>query len=62
MIQFSTKKMYDKRDDFEFDIINFLSLDGDVTVCISQLIRFTGASSHVTDFNNQNKFLTAKCS
>ena len=24
------------------------------------LIRFAGASSHVTDFNNRNKFLTAK--
>ena len=27
---------------------------------ISQLIRFARASSHVTDFNNRNKFLTAK--
>ena len=30
------------------------------TVYISQLIRFARASSHVTDFNNRNKFLTAK--
>ena len=29
-------------------------------VYISQLIRFARASSHVTDFNNCNKFLTAK--
>ena len=29
-------------------------------VYISQLIRFARASSHVTDFNNRNKFLTAK--
>ena len=29
-------------------------------VYTSQLIRFTRASSHVTDFNNRNKFLTAK--
>ena len=41
-------------------------LDGDVPrrpsygVYISQLIRFARASSHVNDFNNRNKFLTAK--
>ena len=29
-------------------------------VYISQLIRFARASSHATDFNNRNKFLTAK--
>ena len=28
-------------------------------IYISQLIRFSRASSHVTDFNNRNKFLTA---
>ena len=59
-------KIYDKRDDFNFDIVNFQFLDGDVpqrpsyVVYISQLIRFARASSHVTDFNNRNKFLTAK--
>ena len=59
-------KIYDKRDDFNFDIVNFPFLDGDVSqrpsygVYISQLIRFARASSHVTDFNNRNKFLTAK--
>ena len=58
-------KIYDKRDDFNFDIVNFPFLDGDVPqrpsygVYISQLIRFARASSHVTDFNNRNKFLTA---
>ena len=31
-----------------------------LNVSISQLIRFARASSHVTDFNNRNKFLTAK--
>ena len=62
---FSTK-IYDKRDDFNFDIVNFPFLDGDVPqrssygVYIYQLIRFAGASSSVTDFNNRNKFLTAK--
>ena len=34
-----------------------MSLDG---VYISQLIRFDRVSSHVTDFNNRNKFLTSK--
>ena len=59
-------KIYDKRDDFNFDIVNFPFLDGDVPqrpfygVYISQLIRFARASSHVTDFNNRNKFFTAK--
>ena len=56
-------KIYDKRDDFNFDIVNFPFLDGDVPqrpsygVYISQLIRFARASSHVTDFNNRNKFV-----
>ena len=59
-------KIYDKRDDFNFEIVNFPFLNGDVPqrpfygVYISQLIRFARASSHVTDFNNRNKFLTAK--
>ena len=58
--------MYDKRDDFDFDIVNFPFLDGDVPrrlsygVNISQLIRFARASSHINEFNNHNKFLTAK--
>ena len=47
-------KIYDKRDDFNFDIVNFPFLDGDVPrrpsygVYISQLIRFARASSHVS--------------
>ena len=59
-------KIYDKRDEFNFDILNLPFLDGDVPqrpaygVNISQLIRFARASSHVTDFNNRNEFLTAK--
>ena len=67
-IDIVSTKIYDKRDDFNFDIVNFPFLDGDVPQCpsfmvciyISQLIRFARASSHVTDFNNSNKFLTAK--
>ena len=59
-------KIYDRRDDFDFDIVHFPFLDSDVPrrpsygVYICQLIRFARASSHVTDFNNRNKFLTAK--
>ena len=46
--------------------MNFPFLDGDVPrstsygVYISQLIRFARESSHVNDFNNRNKVLTAK--
>ena len=59
-------KIYDKRDDFEFKIVNFPFLDGDVPrstsygVYISQLIRFARAFSYVTDFNTRNKLLTQK--
>ena len=58
--------MYDKRDDFDFDIVNFPFLDGGVPrstsygVYISQLIRFARVSSHVADFNARNENLTAK--
>ena len=63
---FVSSKIYDKRDDFDFDIVNFPFLDGDVPrstsygVYISQLIRFARVSSHVVDFNVRNKSLTAK--
>ena len=56
-------KIYDKRDDFDFDIVNFAFLDGIVPrrtsygVYISQLIRFARASSNVSDFNCRNKAL-----
>ena len=59
-------KIYDKRDDFDFEIVNFPFLDGDVPrsssygVYISQLIRFARASSYVADFNICNKLLTQK--
>ena len=59
--------MYDKRDDFDFDIVNFPFLDRDIPrstyygVYISQLIRLARVSSHVTDFNARNKILTVKC-
>ena len=59
-------KIYDKRDGFDFEIINFPFLDGDVPrstsygVYISQLIRFAKASSIIIDLNTRNKFLTQK--
>ena len=59
-------KIYDKRDDFDFEIVNFPYLNVDVPrstsygLYISQLIRFARASSHVTDFNTRNKLLTQK--
>ena len=59
-------KIYDKRDDFDFEIVNFPFLDGDVPrsksygVYISQLIRFARASSIVVNFNTRNKLLTQK--
>ena len=57
-------KIYDKRDDFDFDIVDFPFLDGDVprrtSYGVSQLIRFARASSNLNDFNYRNKALTAK--
>ena len=50
-------KIYDKRDDFDFRIVNFPFLDGDVPrstsygVYTSQLIRFARTSSYAADFN-----------
>ena len=59
-------KIYDKRIDFDFEIVNFPFLDRDVPrstsygVYISQLIRFSRASSHIADFNTRNKLFTQK--
>ena len=59
-------KIYDKREDFDFDIVNFPHLDGDVPkstsygVYISQLVRFSRCCSRIEDFNFRNKLLTAK--
>ena len=59
-------KIYDKRDDFDFEIFNFPFLDGDFPrstsygVYISKLIRFARASSYVADFNTRNNLLIQK--
>ena len=61
-----SSKIYDKRGDFNFDIIKFSFLDGDVPrspscdVYISQLIRFARVCSNIDDFENSNLCLTAK--
>ena len=59
-------KVYDKRDDFNFDIVNYPHLDGDVPrsasygVYISQLIRFSRACTAVWDLNARNLVITEK--
>ena len=59
-------KIYDKRNDFDFDIVNIPWLDWDIPrstsygICISQLIRFARVFSHVTDINARNELLTGK--
>ena len=53
--QISTK-IYDKRNDFNFKIINFSNMCSNIPVspaygvCISQLIRYARASSNYSDF------------
>ena len=55
-----------KSNDFDFEIVNFPFLDGDVPrspsygVYISQLIRFARVFSNIDDFKNRTLFLTAK--
>ena len=61
-----SSKICDKRNDFNFEVVNFLFLDADVPrssfycVYISQFIRFARVCSNVDYFNNRNLFLTAK--
>ncbi len=61
-----TTKIYDKSDDFNFNIVNFPFLDGDVPratsygVYISQLVPFARACSDVNDFNERNLCITEK--
>ena len=63
---FVSSKINDKRDDFDFDIVNFPFLDGEFPrrpsygVYISQLIRFARVCSHFDVFNIRNKCLTTK--
>ena len=58
-------KIYGKRDDFDFEIVNFPFLDGDVPhstsygVYISQLIRFAKASRGVLTSTHAINLLTS---
>ena len=62
-----SSKIYDKRNDFNFELVNFPFSDGDVHrsssygVYISQRIRFARVCSNVDDFNNRNLFLPHSC-
>ena len=59
-------KVYDKRDGFGFEIVNFPFLDGGVPrsvsygVYVSRLVPFAGASGYVAGFNTRNKLLTRR--
>ena len=59
-------KLYDKRDDFNFPIVNFPFLDSNIPsspaygVFISQLIRYARACSDYNDFKARCKILTSK--
>ena len=63
---FVSSTIYDKRNDFDFDIVIFPFLDVDIPratsygVYILQLNLFARVSSHVADFNTRNKILTAE--
>ena len=59
--------IYEKRDDFDFEMVIFPSLNGDVPLSLHHLESISlnsfvsaRASSHVADFNTHNKLLTQK--
>ena len=58
--------LYDKRDDFNFNIVNFPFLDSNIPrspaygVFISQLVRYSRSSSGYTDFVKRSSQLAAK--
>ena len=59
-------KLYDKRDDFNFPIVNFPFLSSNIPassaygVYVSQLIRYARASSEYRSFLHRGKLLTKK--
>ena len=59
-------KLYDKRDDFDFNIVNFPFLSSNIPqspaygVYVSQLIRYARASSAYSDFLVRSRLLTGK--
>ena len=62
-----TTRLYDKRDDFNFPIVNFLFLISNIPsapaygVYVSQLIRYARTCSNYQDFMELGKVLTASC-
>ena len=61
-----TTRLYDKRDDFNFPIVNFTYLSCNIPsapaygVYVSQLIRYPRACSNYQDFMERGKVLTTK--
>ena len=61
-----TTKIYDKGDDFNFEIVNFQFIDGDIPcspsygLYISQLIRCARVCSDLEDFKSRNKLLISQ--
>ena len=61
-----TINIYDKRDDFDFNIVNFPQLDGDVPsspsygTYLSQLIWFARVCDSIEDFNEINFIMSHK--
>jgi hypothetical protein len=61
-----SSKIYDKRDDFNFQIVNYPHLDGNIPripsygVYMSQLLRFARACSSLEEFNKRNRVITDK--
>ena len=61
-----TTKLYDKRDDFDFPIVNFPFLDSNIPaspsygIYMSQLIRYSRACSRYQDFLDRCRLLTNK--
>ena len=59
-----TTSLYDKRDDFDFAIVNFpflcsnIPLSSSYGVYISKLIRYAGACFAYEDFSKRGKLLT----
>ena len=59
-------KLYDKRDDFNFEIVNFPHLDSNIPlnpaygVYVSQLIRYCRACSRYIDFKSRHNILVTK--
>ena len=59
-------KLYDKRDDFQFEIINFQWMDSNIPICpaygvyVSRLVAFARACSDFEEFSQRHLTLTKK--